>query len=179
MQNENEAHGAIYQLNHSKLEGQKIFVCPSPATINPEMAEGMTTLPHLTTIHFTHTTLLTTSLLERHTVTTTHLVVPFHLLHPLLGPITIVTYMRGVSAMTHTLPLTLSRILMSDGFPHSLSGHFLPHLLPVITGSAGPWLAATLCCTHLPLPAMCEVVLGEISLVAALCPLHQCSGLRL
>lgn len=26
MQNENEAHGAISQLNHSKLEGQKIFV---------------------------------------------------------------------------------------------------------------------------------------------------------
>lgn len=136
------------------------------------MAEGMTTL---TTIHLTHTTLLTTSPLELYTVTTTHLVVAIPLLlpfpHPLLGPTTSVTSMRGVSSMTHTLPphVTMSRILMSDGFPHSLSGHFLPPLLPVITGSAAHWLAGLH--PHLPLPAMPEGVPGEILLVAALCPL--------
>ncbi|CAB1332942.1 unnamed protein product [Coregonus sp. 'balchen'] len=173
MQKENEAHEAISKLNHSKLEGQKIFVSISRNNqARYGSGDDYPPPPHHYPPHPHHAPHYLPPRAPHSDDYPSRGRLPPPPLPP--PPTTIVTYLSAMTPYSsNTLPLhvTLSGILMSDGFPHSLSGHSLPTLLPVITGSTAP------CCPHLPLPAMHEVVLGEILLVAALCPLLPlCSG---
>lgn len=158
MQRENEALEAIRELNHSKVEGQKIFVSLSRSN-QAKNGRGEDFLPPPPIIiHPTHTTFPHALRLAN----TIHLEVVFHLLlslHHLPVPTTSARFMRGVFDPTH-MPL-LRRVIMS-GIPMTdvfilRSDRSLLRSPLATTVSAALWAAVAPFCLrhphHLPLPA--------------------------